>query len=124
MGTVFGKESVKEPHFDVVLQRSNVNVKTSYELRKYGERYTASVEYNKADDTGSPFRILARYIGVFGTPENEGSTSIAMTAPVVMEDENKNNNKPTAIAMTAPVVMENTNSGEDNNNMKKMMFML
>lgn len=124
MGTVFGKESVKEPHFDVVLQRSND--KTSYELRKYGERYTASVEYNKADDTGSPFRILARYIGVFGTPENEGSTSIAMTAPVVMEDENKNNNinKPTAISMTAPVVMENTNSGEDNNNMKKMMFML
>jgi hypothetical protein len=113
MGSVFGKETVKEPPFDVLLERSK-GAKTSYELRKYGERYAASVTYASEGDTGSPFGILAKYIGVFGTPQNEGSTSIAMTAPVVMEQE------PKAIAMTAPVVMENSDDGK----MKKMMFML
>ena len=78
MGTVFGKESVKEPPFEVQLKRNDV--KTSYELRKYGERFAASVEYSAKGDTSSPFRTLARYIGVFGTPENEGSTSIAMVS--------------------------------------------
>ena len=78
MGTVFGKESVKEPPFELQLKRNDV--KTSYELRKYGERYAASVEYSANGDTSSPFRTLARYIGVFGTPENEGSTSIAMVS--------------------------------------------
>ena len=123
MGTVFGKESVKEPPFDIILQRKDV--KTSYELRKYGERFAASVEYSNTDETGTPFRTLARYIGVFGTPENEGTTSIAMTAPVVMENDNGSNNKPESIAMTAPVVMENSSSGGGaNGGMKKMMFML
>jgi len=108
MGSVFGKESVKEPPFEVIVERSTA--KTSYELRKYGKRFAASVEYSAG--TSSPFGTLAKYIGVFGTPQNEGSTSIAMTAPVVMEQE------PTSIAMTAPVVMENQSG------MKKMMFML
>ena len=82
MGTVFGKESVKEPPFEVQLKRNDV--KTSYELRKYGERFAASVEYSANGDTSSPFRTLARYIGVFGTPENEGSTSIAMVSWLVL----------------------------------------
>lgn len=119
MGSVFGKESVKEPPFDVLLRRKDS--KTPYELRKYGERFAASVAYaNNGDDNNSPFRALARYIGVFGTPENEGSTSIAMTAPVVMEQDD-GSAKPESIAMTAPVVMENS-AGDDNT--KKMMFML
>lgn len=120
MGSVFGKETVKEPPFDVVLQRKN-NVKTSYEMRKYGERFAATVTYA---DTGenSPFGILASYIGVFGTAKNEGSTSMAMTAPVVMEQDNSSKKEPESIAMTAPVVMEN--SAGDDGNMKKMMFML
>jgi len=129
MGSVFGKESVKEPPFDILLQRSDV--KTTYEVRQYGERFAASVTYtvnnsngsgddNNNDNVKSPFGILAKYIGVFGTPQNEGSTSIAMTAPVIMEQDAK---KPETIAMTAPVVMENT-SGEDGSNTKKMMFML
>jgi hypothetical protein len=109
MGSVFGKESVKEPPFEVIVERSTA--KTPYELRKYGTRFAASVEYSSSE-TSPPFMTLAKYIGVFGTPQNEGSTSIAMTAPVVMEQE------PTAIAMTAPVVMENQSG------MKKMMFML
>ena len=117
MGSVFGKETVKEPPYDVVLQHKN-NVKTSYEMRKYGERFAATVTYpDTGDGENSPFGILASYIGVFGTAKNEGAKSMAMTAPVVMEQENK---KPESIAMTAPVVMENTADG----NMKKMMFML
>lgn len=112
MGSVFGKESVAEPHFDVVLQRENV--KTPYEMRKYGERFAATVTYASEGDR-SPFGTLARYIGVFGTPQNEGSTSISMTAPVVMEQDAK---EPESIAMTAPVVMETEGK------MQKMMFML
>lgn len=121
MGIVFGKETVKEPTFDILLERKE-DVKTPYQLRKYGERYAASIEYTdsgSSDDTSSPFRSLARYIGVFGTPENEGKQSIAMTAPVVMEKESKV--KPETISMTAPVVMENSGDGDG---MKKMMFML
>ena len=114
MGSVFGKESVKEPPFEVLLERNTG--KTPYELRKYGTRYGASVEYSAAD-TSTPFGILAKYIGVFGAPQNSGSTSIAMTAPVVMEDEGTTA-APTSIAMTAPVVMENDGKT------KKMMFML
>eukprot|EP01083_Nonionella_stella_P048332 129293_1 len=105
MGSVFGKESVKEPPFDVVLQRSEAT--TPYELRRYGERYAASVTYaDNGDDNNSPFRTLAGYIGVFGNAQNEGSTSISMTAPVVMEKEDGAAAKPESIAVTAPVVME------------------
>jgi SOUL heme-binding protein len=50
----------------------------------------------------SPFGALARYIGVFGNPENEGSEAMAMTAPVAMDST-----KGTQMAMTAPVVMNN-----------------
>ena len=118
MGSVFGKESVEEPPHDTLLKRTDAT--TTYELRKYGERFAATVTYKKTDNKSenSPFRALAKYIGVFGTPQNEGDTSIAMTAPVVMENENK----PTQIAMTAPVVMEDNKDDSDSN--KKMMFML
>lgn len=115
MGSVFGKESVKEPPFDVVVLRKG-DAKTPYELRRYGERFAASVTYGGDQDTGSPFGTLASYIGVFGTAQNEGSTSMAMTAPVVMDMEKE----PEKIAMTAPVMMENAADG----GMKKMMFML
>ncbi|KAL7437711.1 hypothetical protein ACHAXM_005797 [Skeletonema potamos] len=119
MGTVFGKESVEEPPHDTLLSRRNAN--TSYELRKYGLRFAATITYKNTGEnsTSSPFGALAKYIGVFGTPQNEGDTSIQMTAPVVME----NSNKGTQIAMTAPVVMENAND-DNNSNDKKMMFML
>jgi hypothetical protein len=58
--------------------------------------------------------LLAKYIGVFGTPENEGSQAIAMTAPVVKEGK-----KGTAIAMTAPVTMQQEENGK-----KTMQFIL
>jgi hypothetical protein len=106
MGVVFGKESVAEPAFEVLYQHSS-NVK--YEIRKYGERFAAEAACD--GDNGSSFQLLARYIGVFGKPENEGQQSIAMTAPVIKEKS-----APTAIAMTAPVIKSDSN--------QKMQFIL
>ncbi|KAL3938275.1 MAG: hypothetical protein SGBAC_006777 [Bacillariaceae sp.] len=113
MGSVFGKQTVAEPHFEVLLDRSHVQ--TPYELRKYGERFAATCVYDDADGTGTPFRALADYIGVFGRAQNEGHESISMTAPVVMEGGTTAGEK---MAMTAPVVTE-TQGGK-----RVMKFML
>jgi hypothetical protein len=90
---------------------------------------SAEVAYSDPQNTGTPFRALAQYIGVFGNPQNEvkesmamtapvametGTTPIAMTAPVVIEPG-------TSIAMTAPVVMEKEN---ESGGSKKMKFFL
>ena len=85
MGMVFGKQTVAEPVFDSLLNRTKHVDHATYEIRKYGERYAAEVKYSDVDDMNSPFRALAQYIGVFGTPENEGNKAISMTAPVVIE---------------------------------------
>ena len=70
-------------------------------LHQYLFVVIAEVEYVGGDNkTGTPFRKLAKYIGVFGDAENEGVESMAMTAPVAMEK------KGTKMAMTAPVAME------------------
>lgn len=100
MGSVFGKETVLEPTFKIVLDRP-ATAQMTYQIREYGARFVAEVEYAGGDkNTGRPFRALAKYIGVFGEAENEGSEAMAMTAPVAME------RKGTPMAMTAPVVME------------------
>jgi hypothetical protein len=107
MGTIFGKQSVAEPGFDVILSRRN------YEIRSYGTRFAAQVQYRVEDagtSDGTPFGLLARYIGVFGKPENEGEKSIAMTAPVVKQAEDTSS-KGTPIDMTAPVVKSPGASG-------------
>jgi hypothetical protein len=49
-------------------------------------------------DNSEAFRRLAKYIGVFGQAQNDGKSSIAMTAPVI------NTGKGEKVAMTAPVV--------------------
>ena len=53
MGIVFGKVTVAEPAFEILLERTSYarNVKTSYEIRKYGERFAAEVAYDDSDDT-------------------------------------------------------------------------
>jgi hypothetical protein len=106
MGAVFGKASVAEPAFDVLFKHSSG---VSYEIRQYGQRFAAEAPYD--GDDGSSFKLLARYIGVFGTPENEGQQSIAMTAPVIKEKS-----APKAIAMTAPVIKSDSD--------QKMQFIL
>lgn len=115
MGSVFGKQTVAEPHFEVLLERAKGSVKTAYEIRRYGERYVAEASYT-SDDDGSPFRLLASYIGVFGDPQNEGAESIDMTAPVMMQHNKKGGE---AIAMTAPVMKSENERGE-----KTMQFVL
>jgi SOUL heme-binding protein len=113
MGSIIGKQTVAEPVFESLLNRTH-HVKTGYEIRRYGQRFVAEVEYSDADDTGTPFGALASYIGVFGNPQNDGGQAIAMTAPVVIQGSG------TPIAMTAPVVTANDASSGS----KIMKFML
>jgi hypothetical protein len=109
MASIFGKQTVAEPPFDVLLSRSESDVDTSYEIRKYGKRFAATCTYNSdggsSDDMNSPFRALASYIGVFGKAQNEGDTRISMTAPVVTTGRGG-----TKIDMTAPVVTAEKNA--------------
>jgi hypothetical protein len=113
MGSVFGKETVLEPQFKTVLERTSVA--TTYQIREYGKRFAAEIDYSVAGETSSPFQALARYIGVFGSPQNEGKEAMAMTAPVSME------RKGTPMAMTAPVATEKKNQKGGG---KKMKFFL
>ena len=64
------------------------------------------------ESTSDAFRLLARYIGVFGNPANQASggthtaevssqsEKVEMTAPVLLESRSEK------IAMTAPVLMK------------------
>lgn len=119
MGMVFGKTNVAEPAFEIIYQRSTLPM--SFEIRKYGERYAAETSWESTstksndNDDDRPFTLLAKYIGVFGTPQNEGSIPISMTAPVMKQETTT---APTAIAMTAPVMTSM------NNSTKTMMFVL
>jgi hypothetical protein len=112
MGSVIGKTNVAEPAYEV-LYKQQASGAFPYEIRRYGQRFAAQATFelinDKTNNEKSPFRLLARYIGVFGTPENEGSTAIAMTAPVTISSKTSTTDscKPTAIAMTAPVIMSN-----------------
>merc|ERR1712048_1102290 len=65
----------------------------NWSLRAYAPAVAA--ETSTSDDNNG-FMRLARYIGVFSTPENQSQDAVAMTTPVVNE----------AIAMTTPVVSE------------------
>jgi len=134
MGAVFGKQSVAEPPFQILLDRTSANpnaaaAAVAYEIRKYGERFAAEVSYTDGDQK-SPFSALARYIGVFGTADNDGAQSMAMTAPVILQ-ENQDSTTDNSVAdgagsggtkmsMTAPVVITSDNE----QNQKIMKFML
>lgn len=96
MGIVFGMTGTQEPAFKLLQLRAGHP--SNYEIRQYQPFLVAEVNSKKGDD--SSFRILAKYIGVFGTPANEGKLPMAMTAPVLLS--------PPAlaqkIAMTSPVI--------------------
>ena len=80
------------------------------------------------------FRSLAKYIGVFGNPENDqqaaasGNEQIAMTAPVVTGQEEPiaavAGRQAEPIAMTAPVVTSADGQGENQNAIGYMQFLL
>ena len=98
MGMVLGKIGVETHAFEVI------TAGTDYQIRRYSGGIIAETSSagssKEADSVG--FRRLAKYIGVFGVPENaspEGAPSaIAMTAPVMTTGA------AAAIAMTAPVM--------------------
>jgi len=98
MGIICGSIDVEQPDFEVVATYGDIQV------RRYPPVVAAQVDC-RSDDNQS-FKTLARYIGVFGTPENSGSSStpqpVAMTAPVVTTSH-----APESVAMTAPVASTN-----------------
>ena len=97
MGIIFGMTGTKEPVYKLI------SMSTSYEIRFYQPYFIAEVKSSiDGSDVNSSFQTLAKYIGVFGTPENLKRHSIAMTAPVIT--------KPEKIAMTSPVI---TQSNQD-----------
>lgn len=94
MGIIFGKTGTQEPSFVLLSQLSKT---ANYQVRAYEPYLIAEVEKLPGKE-GDGFRTLAKYIGVFGKPENEGSVPMAMTSPVIGE--------PTKLSMTSPVVDE------------------
>lgn len=98
MGSVFGKIDVECARFTV-----NRRLPDGIEIRHYAPCVaveTACQSLVSSDGNNNAFRRLAKYIGVFGTPENEAAQTVAMTAPVM-------NTKPQTVAMTAPVMNSN-----------------
>jgi hypothetical protein len=118
MGIIFGKIEVAEPSFKVLLNRSSVPI--PYQIRQYNVRYACETTFT-GSDTSSAFRALAGYIGVMGSPQNEGSQFIAMTAPVVMEEDQSGSG---SIAMTAPVVTTKSSITTNHKDVKRMQFFL
>jgi len=120
MGIVFGKTGVAEPSYKVLATIDKGSI--PYEIRQYGQRFVAETYYtgDGRDSTNSPFRLLAKYIGVFGDAQNEGSQKLAMTAPVSMKPGEEQNKGSTKIAMTAPVSMKTEGDDEQ----KTMQFFL
>lgn len=76
MGIVFGRVSVEQPRW-----RSVVKTK-DFEVRVLPSCVSASVNELELGEN-SAFGVLASYIGVMSTPQNDGAIPIAMTAPVV-----------------------------------------
>lgn len=91
MGIIFGMTGSKEPAYSLI--KSSLN----YDIRYYQPYFVAEVLSNNENDNSS-FSTLAKYIGVFGTPENSKKLPLAMTAPVI--------SKPEKISMTTPVISD------------------
>ena len=92
MGSAFGKIDVECAAYTVTRVLSK-----GMEVRLYAPCVAVETPCTAlSKDNDGAFRRLAKYIGVFGTPQNSAAQAVAMTAPVI--------NAPAAIAMTAPVV--------------------
>ena len=91
-----------------------------YEIWKYAPSLVAQFRYQSKGDDNS-FQALAKYIGVFGTPENlnkKGAhTPISMTAPVISDSNSmkfvlpigytlENTPKPTNVRIELVVIPE------------------
>ena len=96
--SVFGENGVESAPYTLV----KADVSQNIEVRNYDSMILVSTDM-AGDGRNSAFRKLFRYID----GENEASAAIAMTAPVIMD----NNGKGEKIAMTAPVFMNNRPGG-------------
>ncbi len=94
--SVFGESGVENAPY-TLLKSDQVE---KIEVRNYESMVLVSSDMS-TDGMNSAFRNLFRYI----SGENEGSTEIAMTAPVLM-DESEAISEGSEIAMTAPVFMK------------------
>ena len=94
MGIVLGKVNVECAKYSVVKTLGE-----TVELRRYASCVAAETPCVRMDGRDGAFSRLAQYIGVFGTPANQKSEAIAMTAPVIT-----NGSGGSAVAMTAPVL--------------------
>ena len=103
MGMVFGKIDSPQPSYAVLAAKAG-----EYEVRRYEPMMVAEVTgsaVSKSDFDSANFRVLAQYIGVFGTPRNRrrgeseaAGQKVEMTAPVLSSASHE------PIAMTAPVL--------------------
>lgn len=93
--SVFGQNNVETAPYKLLKADRSQQI----EVRNYDSMVLVSADMS-GDGRNSAFRKLFRYI----SGDNEGSTEIAMTAPVLMDGE-KASSKGTEIAMTAPVFM-------------------
>jgi len=83
MGLVLGRIDAETPSHEVVATIDDVQIQC------HGERASAEVcasDFANTKNFGNEaFRVLAKYIGVFGQPQNNDQRPIAMTAPVISE---------------------------------------
>jgi len=111
MGSVLGRITEETPKHTVIADLYKTH---QYIVRKYSAIVVAETSMS-ADGQDNGFRRLARYIGVFGNPENQkvqeqqsGGEKISMTAPVMTmaESDTSGGEK---ISMTAPVTTNTDN---------------
>lgn len=95
--SVFGQNNVETAPYTLIKADSSLQI----EVRNYERMVLVSADMS-GDGRNSAFRKLFRYI----SGDNEGTTEIAMTAPVLMDGE-KAPSQGSEIAMTAPVLMGN-----------------
>jgi len=114
MGMILGVIREETPKYDLVTRIGDL------EVRRYGAQYVASVMSSdvpgcrtRDEFQSKAFRMLARYIGVFSTPDNTKAEPIAMTAPVLMTSNETLKAESEPMAMTAPVIMKDSGGPVD-----------
>ena len=90
MGIIFGRTGSAEPAFtNLSAFSANMTHSLPISIRSVPSYMIAKVPMKEMAPKGnSAFQVLAKYIGVFGQPQNKEQTPMAMTAPVLnTEDE-------------------------------------
>lgn len=89
----------KEPSFQLLMHTAKMEV-------RYYQPFVLAEVNGAVQHEDNKFRILAKYIGVFGKPENVLGQNVPMTSPVVTNGQ-KGGMK---MAMTSPVLQSQTQS--------------